>query len=1037
MLCTIAESQGISLMIDSGADVNVLTEEDWELVEVAGDNTVFDLNMEPETSVHSYASSASLLIVCTFKAWIRAVAKLKPETFAEFVVIKGGRKSLLGRRTAMEMKLLAVGLEVNQISSANSTVPEFPSIPGVEVNFDVDEFVLPMRHAYVNIPIHFREAADERLRNMQQLGIIEPASGSPRWISGMSAVPKGKADFRLIVNMRGPNKAIRRQFHQMPRVDEMRSKLNGSRYFTKLDLHSAFHHVKISERSRELTTFMAPKGMFQFKRLVFGVNCAPEIFQRIMERVLQGIGNIIVYIDDILVFAPTKEELRIITGKVLSALKINNLTLNNEKCIFEAESLTFLGHQLSERGMNIDDQKVKDVQKFREPQTASELKSFLGLASYVSSYIAKFADLSEPLWRVSNKCSFEWGPEQSAAFNALREAIINCTTSQGFFDTSDETFLYTDASPHAIGAVLSQRNGNGDYRIISFASKSLTPTERRYPQTQREALAVVWATEYYFYYLLGHSFTIRTDAQGIAFIFNRVGDAPKRFMRRAEGWAMRLDSFDFSIEYVKGSANIADPSSRLFQGTSDAYEEREAPCEIATIEGTRPVNMTFDEGHLPPLEVAFKTKSDSTLQAVMTALETGEWTDDLGKFKSVEDELHVSEGILMRLGLAVIPEALRDKALTLAHKGHPGITKTKSILRQRVWWPLLGKSVEDLVESCRTCQLNGRKEPPTPMERTRLPDSPWDFLAVDFCGPYSIFGGIYVAVVIDYYSRFMVAGVVGSTDFASVCKFFDKIFDKYGFPKAMKSDNGPPFNSTDYASYCRNRGIESVFAWPLTPQQNGMVERAMQTINRAMQAATLDGISYHQALAESVRAHNNAAHRVTNVVPSDLMFARKVRRSLPLASSAKVTIDDESIRARDWKEKQSAKDREDRKRGARDARIMIGDRVVLRRTVKKKGDSNYDPQEFEVTAKRKGDLTLTASNGRTLRRHITLAKKIIPERLAGMGPGRGDGAVASPTSTEGGDGADPLPVSTRVLRPRSELKKPSRLVGTLENLMEE
>lgn len=166
------------------------------------------------------------------------------------------------------------------------------SIPEIEITLDVDEFVLSIRHAYVSIP-HFKEAANEQLKSMEQSGIIEPAVGAPRWISGMIAVPKGKSYFKLIVSMREPNKAIQRQFHQMPRVDEMRTKLNGSKYFTKLDLHSAFHHVRISEKSRELTTFMAPNGMFRFKRLVFGVNCAPENFQRIMEKLLQGIDSVI------------------------------------------------------------------------------------------------------------------------------------------------------------------------------------------------------------------------------------------------------------------------------------------------------------------------------------------------------------------------------------------------------------------------------------------------------------------------------------------------------------------------------------------------------------------------------------------------------------------------------------------------------------------------------------------------------------------------------------------------------------------------
>lgn len=971
--CSIAGHHSISMIIDSGAEINVITETDWERIKRDGSTQLYDLNMSPELNLRAYASTSNLVTLCIFKAWISAEEKRERETFAEFAVVVGGTKSLLGRRTAMEMRLLAIGLEVHELEVVGE---EFPTIPNVEVNFDVDESVLPVRHAYVSIPAHYRQAANERLRAMELAGIIEPVKEAPRWISGMSAVPKGKGDFRLIVNMRGPNKAIQRQYHQMPRIEEMKTKLVNSRFFTKLDLKSAFHHVAITEKSRELTTFMAPNGMFRFKRLVFGVNCAPEIFQRIMEGILSGIGNVIVYIDDILIFASTLEQLRNVTKQVMSALELNNLTMNEEKCVREVEQLTFLGHRLSAQGLNIDEQKVSDVKKFREPRSLSELKSFLGLASYVSTYIPRYADLTEPLWRVAKESCFVWTQQQSEAFNAVKEAIVGCTTAQGYFNTNDETFLYTDASPHALGAVLTQKNQQGEFRIVSFASKTLTKTERRYAQTQREALAVVWATEHFYYYLLGHKFTIRTDAEGIAYIFNRNGSEPKRLLRRAEGWAMRLDSFDFTIEFVKGSLNIADPSSRLYEGSDEEYVEGEAPCEIAQISHETPGAIRFGEEHMPPLEVSYQSSMDDEFKAVAKALQTDIWEPALSAFEAIKEELREEDGIITRLGLAVIPKALRNKALMLSHKGHPGISKMKSILRERVWWPSMGRAVEEWVESCTACTLNGRREPPTPMVRTRMPDAPWDLLAVDFCGPFNMYGGIYVLVLLDYFSRYMTAMTVKSTDLASTLPCFEKIFDTLGLPRSIKSDNGPPFNSHGYKDYCNERGISPVFSWPLTPQQNGMAERAMQTINKAMQSASVEGRDYQKSLAEAVRAHNTAVHRTTNTVPSDLMFARKLRRSLPLTSSAVFTPNYEEIRNRDYNEKQKAKEREDRKRGARESRIMIGDKVVLRRGTKQKGQTNYAPEELEVTQKRKGDLTMTGADGRTVKRHITMAKKM-------------------------------------------------------------
>lgn len=896
-----------------------------------------------------------------------------------------------------------IGLEVNAITASVAKISEFPYIPDLEIDFDVDPTVPPTRHAYVSIPVHHRTLARERLSVMEANGIIEKVKTAPRWISGLSAVPKGKNNFRLVVNMRGPNKAIRRQFHNLPRVEEIKVTCAGAKLFTKLDISSAYHHVKLSERSRELTTFMGPDGMYRFTRLVFGVNCAPEIFQRIMENILTGIPKVVVYLDDILIFAENIDELNEITEKVLSALKRNNLTLNTDKCEYAKASLKFIGHRISARGLDIDEQKVHDIMTFRSPQSTSELKGFLGLASFVSAYIPRFADLTEPLRSLLKKKEFCWEEEHDLAFANIKKAIIECTVSQGFFVTTDETFLYTDASPYALGAVLVQANEVEKNRIISFAAKALTETEKRYPQTQREALAVVWAAEHFYYYLLGQKFTIRTDAQGIAFIFRRNGDAPKRLLKRAEGWAMRLDAFDFNIEFVSGSENIADAPSRLYTGTDEAYDEKTAPCEIASLTIETPAEMIFGDDHMPAMEVAHQTANDDELKRVLVALETDEWTPDLARFKAIEEELHTANGIIMRTGLAVIPRALRPKAMCLAHKGHPGMSKMKSILKERVWWPGMSKSVETWVESCRTCTLNGRKEPPTPMKRADLPEAPWDLVAVDFCGPYAMYGGIYVLGMVDYYTRYMIATPVASTDFASTRRVLSQIFDVFGYSDAIKSDNGPPFNSTDYRKFCTDRGITPVFSWPLDPQQNGMAERSMQTIDKAMKSASIEGGNFRAALADAMKAYNSAAHRVTNVVPENIMFGRRVRRSLPLTKSATVIVNDEEIRKRDHDEKEKAKQREDAKRSAREPNIAIGDKVVLRRATKRKGETNYDPTELEVVDMRRGDLTMVAPGGNVVRRNITMAKKIVEGTNAET-----IGQTVTPTNqrTSGNDDAD-------------------------------
>lgn len=472
--CTINRSPPISIMIDSGSDWNLVSVEDWAMLErgwKAGEIVLHDLKERPGDHARAYGAVKPMESLRCFYAYVEVCEARKPRNFAKFHVVANGQRSILGREAAIRMELLRIGLEVkssglNAVVGENKTVDEFPAIPNFIFDFDIDESVTPTVKAYVNIPEAYKEKATERLKEMKDRGIIEEVKKAPRWISGLSAVPKGKDDFRLVINMVGPNKAIRRRFYKMPSLESIRAKLIGARYFSKLDLTSAFHHVRLGEKSKEMTTFMGPDGMYQFRRLNFGVTSAPEAFQQKMEEVLQGIPNTLVYIDDILVFAKDLESLKKFTELVMKALKASNLTVNFGKCDFNKENLEFLGHKLSAAGFNISEKKVEDVRKFRKPATATELRSFLGLASFLASYIKNFADISKPLWEVVSTEKFSWGEKQDEAFHALKKAIINCTITQGFFSPTDETFLYTDASPVAIGAVLVQSSPDQRYHRV-------------------------------------------------------------------------------------------------------------------------------------------------------------------------------------------------------------------------------------------------------------------------------------------------------------------------------------------------------------------------------------------------------------------------------------------------------------------------------------------------------------------------------------------------------------------------------------------
>lgn len=986
--CRIGSSNPIQFLIDSGADVNVVGGSDWKRLQeeyISETAKLESIEISSNRGLKAYATSVPMKIDFAFRARIQPVGSTS-SVIADFLVVMDGKRSLLGRTTASDLKLLFVGAQVNGCEATSDK--KFPKMPGVKIKFSVDRSIPPTRNAYYNIPAAYREGARRRLLEMEESGIIERVATAPEWISGMSAVAKGKDDFRLVVNMRAPNRAIKREYFRLPILDEMKVKLHGAKYFTKLDLKSAYYHLELSPESRDLTTFLSENGMFRFTRLMFGVNCAPEVFQREMTRILESVENKIVYIDDVLLFADNLEELHKTVAQVLEILRANNLTLNADKCEYDKTQITFLGHELDQDGFHIEEAKIGTIRKFRRPTTSSELRSFLGLASFVSPYIRNFANISNPLWSLAGSKAWMWGERQEESFNLIKERIIHCTVSLGYFSEHEDTVLYTDASPNALGAVLVQESAGKNPRIISFASKALTETEKRYAQNQREALGAVWAVEHFSYFLLGRHFTLRTDAKGVTFIFNRLRESSKRALTRADGWALRLSPYNYTVEFVKGNDNIADPSSRLYQGTDQPFDEESSPWEVAHIEAS-------DASFLTEAEIQEFSMNDAIiqqviwlictifynidfyqLQQVIEAMSSGKWPKHLGRFQAVSEDLSMKGGILTKLGCAVIPEKLRQKTLEVAHSGHPLAAKLKSILRERVWWPGMSTDAENWVKSCKTCAVNGRPEKPPPMQRTFAPKTVWETIALDFNGPYARFGGISILVIIDYRSRYAIAKPVKSTNFESTRKILDDVFNREGFPLAIKSDNGPPFNGDNYKTYCRERGIQTIFSTPFFPQQNGLVENFMKVVNKAMSTAFSKASDFNNELQAAVNAHNASAHTVTRMAPEEVMSGRRIRRGLPLMNPGKADINEQLLNERDAEAKLHSKAIADVRRGARPCKVSPGDIVILERQSKAKGDTRFDERRHTVVQENNGSLLLSDVNGQLLRRHVTQTKKV-------------------------------------------------------------
>ena len=322
----------------------------------------------------------------------------------------------------------------------------------------------------------------------------EVPEGPTCWVSPLVVVPKPDSDVRICVDMRRANQAIIRERQPIPTVEEVLQDLNGSTVFSRVDLTWGFHQILLAEERRHVTTFVTHCGLYRYTRFVFGVTSAPKKYQQIIRDALRGCEGVINIADDLVIHGNGVEQHDERLFVVLNRLREVGLTLNGDKCEFRLRRLTFFGHQVTQNGLESSEEKVAAIRNADPPQNASKARSFLGLAQFVSKFIPDLSTVAEPIQRLTHKnVEFKWQSEQQAAFDKLKE-LITSTTALAYFDVNSKTRTVADASPVGLGAVLIQLQGV-EWRVIAYASRGLTDVERRYSQTEREALALVWACE--------------------------------------------------------------------------------------------------------------------------------------------------------------------------------------------------------------------------------------------------------------------------------------------------------------------------------------------------------------------------------------------------------------------------------------------------------------------------------------------------------------------------------------------------------------
>ena len=318
------------------------------------------------------------------------------------------------------------------------------------------------------------------------------------------------------------------------------------------DLSQAYHQLELHPDSRFITTFSTHLGLYRYTRLNFGTTASAEVFQHTLQQHLQGMAGA----DDILVFGSTRQEHDQALGNCLKRLKEKGLTLNKSKCCLLNTELEFFGQIFSEEGTRPDPCRTQDVIDASVPKNVSELRSFLGMVTFSSKYIANFASIATPLRELTKTgIMFTWEHKHQAAFDQLKAAITKPPV-MAYFDAKKDTVLTVDASPVGLSGILSQRSTyEAEGQVVAYASRALSDIERRYSQTEKEALGIVWAVEHFHLYLYGHSFTLETDHKPLEMIY---GSAKSKPCARIERWVLHLQPYHFQVQYKPGPTNQTD-----------------------------------------------------------------------------------------------------------------------------------------------------------------------------------------------------------------------------------------------------------------------------------------------------------------------------------------------------------------------------------------------------------------------------------------------------------------------------------------------
>ena len=795
----------------------------------------------------------------------------------------------------------------------------------------------PFKQNYRRIPPHLYDEVKKHLKEMLDLGAIRK-SQSP-WSSAIVLVQKKDGTLRFCIDLRELNNRTVKDNYSLPKIDHHLEQLIGAAWFTTLDLKSGYWQVELTEQCKPYTAFTCgPLGFYECNLMPFGASNAPATFQRLMENCLGDLNLkwCVVYLDDIIIFAKTPEEHLERLRSVFNKLREANLKLKPSKCNFFRREITYLGHLVSSQGISCDPKKIESVRNWPVPTTINEIRSFLGFVGYYRRFIKSFSKIARPLndllvghesckKKMGNK-KINWSEVEQCAFQDLKDACCSAPVL-AYADFTKPFILHTDSSLDGLGAVLYQKDPEDKLRVIAYASRSLSKSEKNYPAHKLEFLAMKWAiTDKFKEYLYGAPFEVFTDNNPLTYI-----NTSAKLDATTQRWVACLASFTFDIFYRAGKHNIdADALSRIKwpEDSNDVLSNRKV-CVKINSEVIKAIMQGHGNkgGYIELVNMSMKVYPSEWLR---TETETSEMNKDdwvleqnkdvhiqylkdkikenklkHGKINKMEEEctgisyylryknqyklvdnllyrkVYTNTGKNSFLLQLVLPKHFVDRALIGCHDqvGHVGRDKTVELLKERFFWPTLYKDTVNYISNCRRClsrKAVSQKAELCPIQASK----PMEVVHVDFLTLEPSKGNIEnVLVITDHFTRYAQAYASKTQTAQTTAKLlWENFICHYGFPEKLLSDQGRNFESALIKDLCKLAGVSKIRTTPYHPQTNGQCERFNRTLlNMLGTMSDEDKLDWKTHLSTLTHAYNCTRNSATNYSPYYLMFGRHPR----------------------------------------------------------------------------------------------------------------------------------------------------------------